>query len=257
MRVVLLAAGFATRMYPLTRDFPKPLLEVGGAPILTHILERLRPLRDLREIAVVTNARFAARFSKWAAEVDCEVPIHVIDDGAMENDHRLGALRDLMLASDVMLASDPTLGGPATSAAPEDLVVLAGDNLIDFDLRPLQEEASEEDASLLVVRRIDGVVPSAKHGEVVLAADGSIARFREKPIDPESPITATAIYFFPARAVDLLRSYLDAGGNPDAPGHFLEWLVPRERVLARMIPGRWFDIGDLDSLEVARAQWGG
>lgn len=247
MKVVLLAAGFATRMYPLTRDFPKPLLDVGGKPILTHILERVRRLRGLREVSVVTNGRFVDRFREWAAEVECEVPIRVVDDGAMENDTRLGALKDLMLAYDAMT--------DAESNRPEGLIVLAGDNLIDFDLEPLREEAEREDAALLVVRRIEGVVPSAKHGEVTLAEDGSIARFREKPVDPESPITATAIYCFPPRSVEQLRSYLNGGGSADAPGHFLEWLVPRERVLARMIPGRWFDIGDLQSLEVARAEW--
>ena len=245
MRIVLLAAGFATRLYPLTRDRAKPLLEVAGRPIVSWILDRALLLDDVREIIVVSNARFADSFRAWAAALDLDVPVVVVDDGAETNETRLGAVRDLALALE-----------HATSAG--DVLVASGDNLIDFPLRPYQERfVAEARAPVLLYRELEGPVPPGRHGEVTTDERGKVIRFREKPADPASNRTSIGIYLYPERIVDELRAFLDGGGNPDAPGHFVEWLCQRTEVIACPIGGAYFDIGNKESLCAARREFRG
>lgn len=242
MRAVLLAAGFATRMYPLTRDRAKPLLEVGGRPILSHILDRVLEIPDLSSITVVTNHRFAADFERWRDGAMSSVPIRVVDDGSMSDDDKRGAIADLRLAL-------------AGTDSREPFVVVAGDNLIDFSLASLAATFRATGRALIVLRTIEGEVPPRRHGEVTLDATSRVVRFREKPDDPRSRQTATCIYFFPADVEPLLTRYLDEGRNPDAPGYFIQWLVERVPVDGRPFEGRWFDIGNLESYERARREW--
>jgi glucose-1-phosphate thymidylyltransferase len=242
MLAVLLAAGFATRMYPLTRDRAKPLLEVGGRPALDWILERALAVPGLREVRVVTNARFRAQFDEWRAALGAlPVPVRVIDDGTHTNDTRLGALGDLALALE--------------GTEDEELLVLAGDNLIDFDLAPHVARMRREGRPLLFARTIEGAVPPRRYSEIVVDAHGAVTSFREKPADPRSNLSAPALYVFPADVAAELRAYLAAGGDADAPGHFLAWLHGRRALTAVPLPGAWHDIGNLETLERARADY--
>ena len=244
MKAYLLAAGFATRMYPLTRDVAKPLLEVGEAPILSHILRRVEVLPDLSEVVVIGNHRFAEALDAWSRSVSCRVEVRVLDDGANEVEERLGALGDLAFA----LEQVPNQG--------EDLLVIAGDNLLEFDLAPYYQDFQTEGSSLLITRSVEIGGGPSPYNEVMLDQAGQVLSFREKPLDPASPLSAMAVYFLKAQDAGLLSDYLTEGGNPDAPGHFIAWLVSLRRVVARPLSGRWFDIGSLESLQEARAKYG-
>jgi len=246
MKVVLLAAGFATRMYPLTRERAKPLLEVGGRPIVEHVLRRALALDDVSSGVVVTNARFQADFERWRAGFDSDLPLSLVCDGVREEAERLGAVGDMRLGLE---AADED----GEAGEDEEYLVVSGDNLVDSDLAPLAAEFRRRAAPLLVVREVAGAVPPRRHGEVELDGEGRVTSFREKPADPRSPLVATSLYFFPPGVRALVDQYLGAGGNPDAPGHFVEWLVLRRPVYAARFEGRWFDVGSLESLAAARA----
>ncbi len=240
MRAFILAAGYATRLYPLTRDRPKPLLEIGGKPLLTHLVERLAPLRDLREIVVVGNARFEAQYQAWAGRTPTPAPIRVLNDGSTEEGNRLGAIADLAFALDRTPEGD-------------DMIVAAGDNLIEFELRPFQETFLERRRPLLLVRPVEDAADQGRYNEVTLDPAGRVVAFREKPADRRSSLAAIALYFFPADVAPLVRRYLEGGKNPDAPGYFLEWLVGQRPVEAARFEGAWHDIGSLQSLAAAQA----
>ncbi len=242
MKVVLLAAGFATRMYPLTRERAKPLLEVAGRPILSHLLDRVLEITDLSSIVVVTNHRFVADFERWRDAAGATAPIRVVDDGSTSDADKRGAIADLRLA----------LAGTDTR---ESFLVIAGDNLIDFSLASLASTFRESGRALLVLRTIEGEVPPRRHGEVTLDEHGRVIRFREKPADPRTRLTATCIYFFPPEVHALLDRYLEEGQDPDAPGYFIEWLIGRLEVDGRPFDGRWFDIGNLGSYAQAQREW--
>ena len=239
MKAYILAAGYATRMYPLTRDLAKPLLEVAGAPILTHIVRHLVELPDLSELVEIGNDRFADALSSWADATPLPVPVRVLNDGSRTARDRLGAVGDLAFA----LRAVPLAG--------EDWIALAGDNLVLFDLRPHQRTLLASRRPTLLLRENDGGEAS-RYNEVTLGEDNRVVRFREKPRDPRSQWAAIAVYLFPPEVAPALFRYLAEGGNPDAPGHFIAWLVEQMPVGAVAIEGEWFDIGSIESLEHAR-----
>lgn len=245
MNVIVLCAGYATRMYPLTRAHPKPLLDVGGREVLSWLMDRVLQIDGLGHGVLVSNHRFADQFRGWIDGYSAPIPIELLDDGSVHEDDRLGALRDLALAWDAL----------PVDVRDDGVVVVGGDNLIAFDLATLAERFRESGRPLLLVRQIPGEVPPNRYSEVVLAADGKVESFREKPPDPRSDLSCICLYFFTAELRDQLREYLDNGGNPDAPGHFLAWLAPRMELSAARVDGPWFDIGSLETLEEARAQW--
>jgi len=245
MKAILLAAGFATRLHPLTLERAKPLLEVGGRPVLSRLLERVLTLPGLEEVLVVVNQRFRQQFETWAAGVDAPVPLRLVVDAARDEAEKLGAIGDLALALE-QLADD---GAP--------LFVGAGDNLVEADLAACARRfALDPTRPLLIVRQIQGEVPAGRYSEVVLAEGERVQRFREKPADPQSPLSAVGLYFLPAAARGWVRQYLREGGNPDAPGYFFEWLLRRVPMVAARLEGSWHDIGDLQTLAAARAAYG-
>lgn len=245
MKAYVLAAGYATRLYPLTRDCPKPLLEVAGQPILTHVARRLATLEQLDEIVVVTNSRFFPAVEAWRQACGLEVATTVLDDGTRDEGSRLGAVGDLAFAIERV----PPAGEP--------FVVAAGDAIFDFDIRALQREFSLSGQTLLVVREVAHDGGPTSYNEVVVAADGGVQSFREKPPDASSGLAAIALYFFPPEVVALLDRYLREGGNSDAPGHFVAWLVERVPAVAARFEGRWSDIGTHETLAEARRIYGG
>lgn len=237
MKAVLLAAGFATRLYPLTRDVAKPLLDVKGRPVVSWILDRVLEVEAIDEVVVVTNARFADQFDAWVADLDVRVPISVVSDGTRDDAEKLGAIADMALAIAQLDSASPVL-------------VIAGDNLIEGSLKQYVAEFTGE--PMMLVRRIAGVVPSGRYGEILTDADGCITRFREKPREPESDLAATCLYLLPPGIQAALTEYLASGRTHDAPGNFIAWLAARRRVRAVELQGRLLDIGNLESLEEAR-----
>jgi glucose-1-phosphate thymidylyltransferase len=243
MKAYILAAGYATRLYPLTRDRPKPLLEVGGRPLLSHTLDRLRALPELDEIIVIGNHRFHDVFQSWADGVDSPAPLRVLDDGSMSDDDKLGAIGDLAFA----LQEAPPANG-------EDLLVLAGDNWLGFELAPLYDAYREQVSRTLLTVRDLGAVPDgpSPYNEVTTDGKFRVVRFREKPETPSTALVAIAVYFFPPTIPALLGFYLEHGGNPDAPGRFIEWLVQHAPVHCHGFDGEWLDIGSHETLARAR-----
>lgn len=247
LRAVFLAAGFATRLHPLTLHRAKPLLEVGGQPLLTRILRQVEHAGAVEDGIVVANARFHADFVAWSNAASPRLPLTLVDDGATSNETRLGAVRDLALA----LARAPRDGHE-----PDGYLVLACDNLFEFDLGTLVERFAATRSGQLVVREVPAPVPPGKYSEVLLAGD-RITRFREKPADPQSNLSAIAVYLLPRELPQLVREYLDAGGNPDAPGHLLAWLSTRLPLQATRLAGRWLDIGSAEDLAAANRLYPG
>jgi len=237
LHAVLLAAGFATRLYPLTLHTAKPLLPVGGAPMLTRILRQVEA-SGASSATVVVNGRFHTDFVRWQATAKPRLPLTIVDDGALTNETRLGALRDLELA----LRHAP--------AAADGYLVLACDNLFEFDLAHLAARFQASGHGQLVVREVPAPVPPGKYSEVVIT-DDRVVSFREKPTDPRSNMSAIAVYLLPRELPRLLREYFADDGNPDAPGHFLAWLHTRAPLGANRLTGRWLDIGSAEDLAAA------
>jgi len=247
MKAIVLGAGYATRLHPLTLDQAKPLLDVGGRPILSRILDRVLEMQELSEIVVVSNHRFVSQFEAWQRQYRTSIPLRVLDDRSQNEADRLGAVGDIAFA----------LGELSLGA--EDWMVVAGDNLIETSYASLQREFAAERKPMIVVRE-SPVVKSgtrSRYNEVTVASDGRVTCFREKPFDPQSGLAAIALYFLPAAAAPLVAEYLDAGGEADAPGYWLEWLVGRTEVRAARLQGRWIDIGNHEALEAARALFAG
>ncbi len=239
VKAYLLAAGYATRMFPLTRDRAKPLLEVGGLPILTHLINRVARLDDLSEIVVIANHRFARDFDAWLARLDCAVPVRVLDDGSMDDGDKLGAVGDIAFA----LREVP----PGN----EDWVVVAGDNLLAFELDKVHRFFVQHRAPTLALRTVTPGPGPSPYNEVSIDEASRVVRMREKPLRPQTDLAAIALYFFTPAVHEHLTRYLAEGGNPDAPGYFVAWLVDRTKVVATRFEGEWFDIGSLESYDAA------
>ena len=243
MKILCLAAGFATRLWPLTRERAKALLDIAGKPVLTRILDRLLELDDLSELLVITNARFEEQFETWSREQRLDLPVRILSNGVREPENGRGANADLALGwAHAMRHGD----------AEEDVLVVAGDNLHAVHLRPHQATYRADPIPTVLCRALSPPLPAARYGEVVVDESSRVTGFREKPDDPRSPLAATSTYFFPATIRAELEAYLEAGGNPDAGGHFIAWLAERRPVRAGVLSGTFFDIGNFETLEAAR-----
>ena len=237
MKAVILAAGYATRLYPLTLDRPKHLLEVGGRPILELLLDRL-PLGELDAIYVVTNAKFAPRFREWADAYPANVV--VVDDGTSTDDDRLGAIGDLQLVIESERVDD-------------DLVVAAGDSLFSEGLDDFVQFGRDRGAAVTAVYDVGELEAMKRLSSVAVDGDFRVISFEEKPEHPTSTLAGIALYFLPRSVLPRVAEYLAEGNNPDQPGRLLVWLYRRTPVYAWRVPGRWFDIGTPDTLaEAAR-----
>ena len=243
MKLCLLAAGFAKRMYPLTQDRAKPLLEVGGEPMLTRLLAQARATGAIEDCVVIGASRFEAEFERWNAGL--AEPVRLVANGALEDSQARGAVADL-----AMLLEQGFPGG-----TDDGYLVMAGDNLLRFDLEdPLRMFQERPEQPLLCVRRVPEPVPAGKYSEVVVDWDaGEVRRFREKPKDPDSPYSAIGVYFLPPELPELVQRYLAGGGEVDSPGHFLAWLSTERVCRAWRVPDQsWFDVGSLEGLARAR-----
>jgi glucose-1-phosphate thymidylyltransferase len=230
VKCVILAAGYATRLRPLTNDVPKHLLPVGGRPMLDGVLDSVREVRDVEEIHLVTNSRFAPVFERWATANG----VAVYDDGTSSNEDRLGAVGDLRLAIERAGLED------------DELVVLAGDNLFDFSLERFVEwwRAKPQPASAVPLHDVGDLRLATHYGIADTDADDRIVSFVEKPSRPASTLASTLIYLLAPEHVRLAATYLDAGRSPDNAGSFLGWLADREPVYGYRFEGSWYDIGD-------------
>lgn len=234
MNALVLAAGYATRLRPLTDRVPKQLLPVGGRPMLDWIADKILEIPGLGELHVVTNARYAEVFAEWAR---ARGGVSVHDDGTTSNEDRLGAIGDIRFV----------LG--RTSLVEDDLLVIAGDNLFDFSLAQFERWWREKGvASALAVYDVRDRGLARHYGIVELDADERVIAFVEKPDDPPSTLAATATYLYHRQHVTLVERYLDEGNPPDQPGNLIAWLHRREPVFGYAVAGEWHDIGTPEQL---------
>jgi glucose-1-phosphate thymidylyltransferase len=244
VKALILAAGYATRLYPLTLDRPKALLPVGGKPMLDHLMEQLEQVEGLDEVYVVTNSKFAEAFREWAA-ARSGLPLRIIDDGTVDDDSKLGAIGDL----------DLTI---REAELDDDLIVLAGDNLFSESIAPFPVFALGKGGPALGVYDVGDLDTIRRYSVIELDDDDRVTRLEEKPERPRSTLAGIALYFYPRSALRYVREYLEDGNNPDQPGRLVQWLYPRTAVYGWRVPGRWFDVGSKETLaEADRAFTGG
>ncbi len=228
MKTLLLAAGYATRLRPLTDEIAKPLLPVGGRPMIDWILDSVRESGEVDEIHVVTNSVYAAAFAQWGDKHG----VRVHDDGTSSNDDRLGALGDIRFA-----VHEGGLGD-------DGLLVIAADNLFEFSLREYIAFWQAKGGSAIAVHRLADPSLASLYGVVELDKDDRIAGMEEKPEHPRSDLVSTATYLFSEEHLGLLARYFDEGNPPDPPGRFVTWLAEREPVFGYRFSEAWLDIGD-------------
>jgi glucose-1-phosphate thymidylyltransferase len=239
LQAIVLAAGYATRLYPLTLDTPKPLLEVGGHPILERLLGQLAEIPSLERVYVVTNAKFAPHFREFAAGWAGRLELAVVDDGTESDEAKLGAIGDLDLVIRDLGLDD-------------DLLVAAGDSVFEgARLEDFARVGLEKQAPVEAVYDVGDLEAVKRYSVITADASGRIVAFEEKPDEPQSTLAGIALYFYPRSALPLIGRYLAEGNNPDQPGRLVEWMHTRTPVYAWPVPGRWYDIGSPETLEQA------
>lgn len=239
MKAVFLCAGYGTRLYPLTEDRPKPLLDIAGEALLTHLVRKLDSLPSLEDVIVVSNDRFFPQFSRWCDALSGKKSIRVINDGTKVPEDRLGAMQDLKL-------------GLREGREEADALVIAGDNLFDADFLPFVSFSESKRPSPCVgVYDVKDWVLARKYGLIKMDSSGKINTFFEKPKDPPTTLASMGIYYFPKESLHFIDEYLEAHRNPDAPGYYVSWLCQKLDVFAYPFQGAWFDIGDIHSYQKA------
>ena len=240
MKCLVLAAGYATRLYPLTENFPKPLLKVGDKAILDWLIDDVADAGVIDEYVVISNSKFAARFREWAATKSQKIT--VLDDGTNTNETRLGAVRDVQFAIDALKLDD-------------DLLVVAGDNLLDFSLAKFVDYARAKGTSCIMRYFESDVAKLRKCGVAQIGADDRVVSMVEKPENPQGNWCVPPFYFYAKDDVGLVKIGIESGCGVDAPGSFIAWLCEQTTVCACEMPGRRFDIGDLASYEQVKAEF--
>ncbi len=241
MKVLILAAGYATRLYPLTLAQPKPLLPVAGKPMIEYVLDNLAPIGGLDRIYVVTNTKFAAQFQEWAdgyRATKAKLDFTIVNDGSTDDTNKLGAIGDLHLVL-------------TREQVDDDLIVVAGDNLFSEKLTDFGRFCREKQTPILAVYDVGDLEQIKKYNAISVDGGGRITFFEEKPKTPTSTLTGIALYFYPKSTLPLIKQYIAEGNNPDQPGRLIQWLYPRQPVHTWRVPGLWFDIGSKETLEEA------
>jgi glucose-1-phosphate thymidylyltransferase len=240
MNVLILAAGYATRLYPLTLNKAKPLLDVAGKPMIAWVVDNLRGIEGIDTIYIVTNAKFFADFEAWTksyGERRPEFRFKVINDGSTSDNDKLGAIGDINL---VLTREQIT----------SDLLIVGGDNLFSESLADFVKEARGTEVAVAVYD-VGNLEEIRKYNNLQTSADGVITHFEEKPQQPLNTLTAIALYYYSPTVLPLFTTYIAAGNNPDQPGRFIQWLYKRTPVKAIRLSGKWFDVGSKETLEEA------
>ena len=242
MKCLILAAGYATRLYPLTENFPKPLLEVGGKTILDWLIDDVDTLGAIDEYVVISNHKFAHHFEAWAKEKTQKIT--VLDDGTESNETRLGAVKDIAFAINTLSLDD-------------DMLVVAGDNLLDFTLTSFVSYAQEKKASC-IMRYYEGETARLqKCGVVEIDESDRILGMEEKPKNPRSNWCCPPFYFYTRADARLVEKGIEAGCGTDAPGSYIAWLSSVSPVYAMEMPGKRYDIGNLESYRAVQENYRG
>jgi len=241
MKALILAAGYATRLYPLTKDYPKPLLKIGKRPIIDYIVDKLQAVDEINEISVVTNSRFISCFQNWARSLKINKRLTLIDDLTKNIDDRRGAIGDI----DFVIRKNHNK---------EDLLVIGGDNLFDGGLKVFLNFAkSKKPHPVIGVFNIKNKLQARQYGVVKLDKNHKIINFEEKPKKPKTALVAMCLYYFPKEKLRLIKKYLSNRKNKnDATGFYIDWVSKREPAYGFVFDGRWYDIGHHKSYNEAK-----
>ena len=242
MKALILAAGYATRLFPLTKEFPKPLLEVKGKPIIDYIVNKLNPIAAIDEIYVVTNSKFIGFFNSWVKIVKSPKKIILLDDQTKNNQDRLGAIGDINFAI-------------AKKKIKDDLLVVGGDNLFSGYLKGFLNSARRNIQSVNIgLYRLKQKKDASRYGVAKLDKYKKVISFKEKPRYPQSCLVAMCLYFIPKDCLRLIKEYMQ-GNKIDATGGYIAWLKDRADVYGYTFSGSWFDIGDYKYLNAAKEEF--
>lgn len=242
MKCLILAAGYATRLYPLTENFPKPLLKVGDKTILDWLMDDIDTAGLVDEYVVISNHKYARNFEEWAAGKTQRVT--VVDDGTVSNEDRLGAVRDVQFAIEKLGLDD-------------DMLVIAGDNVLDFSLTGFIKYALDKGTSCVMRYFEKEEARLHKTAVVQVDADDLVTSMEEKPKTPKSNWATPPFYFYTRNDAKLVKTGIEQGCGTDAPGSYIEWLCRQSPVHSMLMPGSRYDIGDLESYNRVRTAYKG
>lgn len=245
MKTIVLAAGYATRLYPLTENFPKPLLQIGKSTILGRMLEDIDTIPEITEHIIVTNARFAGIFQDWVnlgKGSSSGKPVKVLSDGTITNETRLGAVRDLILAID-------------TYKIDEDILVVAADNILDFSFRGFVEAFKQKGTSMIMCHHEPEIYKLQRTGVIEVDENFRVLQMQEKPEVPVSHWAVPPFYIYKKEDLPLIKGAIEGGCGFDAPGNLAHYLVDRTPIHAWPMPAGRFDIGSLDTYEEAKTKY--
>lgn len=246
MKLIILAAGYATRLYPLTLNQPKPLLPVAGKPMLEHVLDNIATVRSIDHAYVVTNAKFAGHFEKWAASYsrpNLNFGFTIVNDQSTDDSNKLGAIGDMHLVM-------------TTQQIDDDIIVVGGDNLFSNDLADFGAYCEQMRAPVTAVYDVGDLEEIKKYNSIEIDENNRITYFEEKPKVPKSTLTGIALYYYPKSVLPLIHQYISEGNNPDQPGRLVQWLYTRVPFYVWKVPGLWYDIGSIETLEEANKVFG-
>jgi len=238
MKALVLSAGYATRLYPLTINTSKPLLKVANKPVINYIIENLETDKEINLIYVITNNKFHKDFLQWHKENRFKKPVKIINDGSTSEENRLGAIGDISFAI-------------KKEKIKEDLLIIAGDNLFQININNLVSYFKEKDSTIIVTRIFDDLEVMKSYGNVFVDANNKVISFEEKPQNPKTNLAAACLYIIPKNKLKQINAYLKEKNNPDAPGFLMQWLYRKEDVYAFKSSDTFFHIGNKEQLEEA------
>ncbi len=239
MKALVLAAGYGVRLAAVAKDTPKPLLCVAGKALIDHVVERLRTVKALNEIVVVTNHKFYSHFTLWA-KTHAGVPIRIVNDGTDTPEERLGSVGDIHFVW-------------SRERVHDDWLIVAGDNLFDQELTPFLSFARAKAPAVSIgLYDIGDIKAASKFGVCSLDAQSRVTLFQEKPKNPLSTLIATCVYYFPRQTLTLIEEYTVQSGALDAAGSYIQWLAEKKDVYGFQFSGKWYDIGSIESLNDAQ-----
>ena len=242
MKAIILAAGYATRLYPITLNKPKALLEVGNQTVLDYIIDEVETISEIDEIIIMTNHKFMSSFISWSSGRKSKKIIKIIDDGTTSDNNKLGAIGDLRLAISKENIHD-------------NIMVIAGDNLFTYKLKDFYNYYLKCGKDCIIVQEKSNIEELKSMGVVLLDRDNKVLDFREKSKTPISNTAVFASYIYREDTLPLITKYLEENNNPDAPGYFPAWLYKRKDIYAYKFHGECYDIGTHDSYKEVQRKY--
>lgn len=241
MKCIILAAGYATRLYPLTENFPKPLLDVQGKSILEWLVKDIEIIVQIDEVIIVSNHKFYQHFVLWKENLNTRLTVTVIDDGSTTNDNRLGAVRDIGFAVEKCRIED-------------DILVMAGDNLLDFSVKGFVEFFNRKKAACIMRHYEPSMERLRRTGVAIVDEDGRVLLMQEKPKEPQSNWAVPPFYIYPYADLKYIMEGIDSEScGLDAPGSFMAWFCQKANVYSYLMPGKRYDIGTIDSYKYVQS----